>query len=229
MGVYLRGMPLLEKIHFIGKFKEAIMIGLISGNRSSDAPINLSKGAKINLSKETALHKVMVGLGWDCNKYDGSADFDLDASVFMVGTNGRTKEDGFIFYNNLSHPSGSVVHQGDDKVGGSGGDDERIYIDLDIVPEDIQKIAVVVTIFEADKRRQNFGLVSNSFCRLVNTETDKEEIHFDLGEDFSIETGVTVCEFYRHNGDWKFSAIGKGFSGGLLALCNNYGLQAEYR
>lgn len=197
-------------------------------NTQQSGPINLSKGAKINLSKETQLHKVMVGLGWDCQKYDGSHDFDLDASVFMVNRMGRTTQDGFIFYNNLKHPNGCVVHQGDDKVGGSGGDDEQIYIDLDKIPEDIEKIAIVVTIFDADKRRQNFGLVSNSFCRLVNTETDREEVHFDLGEDFSVETGITVCEFYRHNGDWKLNAVGKGFSGGLLALCNNYGLDAAY-
>lgn len=202
---------------------------MFGSSTHQDGPINLSKGAKINLSKETTLHKVMVGLGWDCQRYDGSADFDLDASVFMVNSMGRTTPEGFIFYNNLRYPNDSVVHQGDDKVGGSGGDDEQIFIDLDKIPEDIQKIAVVVTIFEADKRHQNFGMVSNSFCRLVNTETDVEEVHFDLGEDFSIETGITVCEFYRHNGDWKLSAVGKGFSGGLMALCNNYGLQAEYR
>lgn len=200
------------------------MVGTGSGG-----VINLSKGGKINLSKETSLHKIMVGLGWNCNKYDGSADFDLDASVFLVNGMGRTNEDGFIFYNHLEHSTGCVVHQGDDKVGGSGGDDEQIYIDLDLVPESIQKIAITVTIFEAEKRRQNFGLVENAYCRLVNNETGTEEVHFDLGEDFSVETGVVVGEVYRHNGDWKFSAVGKGFSGGLMALCKNYGLDAEYK
>lgn len=194
-----------------------------------DEPINLSKGAKINLSKETKLEKIMVGLGWGCQKYTGQEDFDLDASVFLVNNRKRTDPDGFIFYNNLQHPSGCVVHQGDDLRGGSGGDDEQIFIDLTLVPDNIERIAVVVTIFKADERHQNFGMVDNAFCRLVNTETDKEEVHFDMSEDFSVETGIVAIEIYRHNGDWKMDAVGRGFNGGLMALCKNYGLEAEYR
>lgn len=208
-----------------------------SGTAQSNTPmatsggvINLSKGAKINLSKETpGLKKIMIGLGWDTNKYSGGADFDLDASVFLVNASGRTTADGFIFYNNLKGPNDSVIHQGDNRTGEGEGDDEQIYIDLDLIPAEIDKIAITVTIDSADKRGQNFGMVENAFCRLVNTETDKEQVRFDLGEDFSVETAIVVGEVYRNNGDWKFNAVGQGFSGGLLALCKNYGLDAEYR
>lgn len=192
--------------------------------------INLSKGAKINLSKETpGLKKIMIGLGWDTNKYSGAADFDLDASVFLVDSNGKTDSTGFIFYNNLNGPNNSVVHQGDNRTGEGEGDDEQIYIDLDLVPANIEKIAITVTIDAADERKQNFGMVENAFCRLVNDETGSEQVHFDLGEDFSVETAIVVGEVYRHNGEWKFTAVGQGFSGGLLALCRNYGLDAEYK
>jgi tellurium resistance protein TerD len=193
--------------------------------------INLSKGGKVNLSKEApGLKKIMVGLGWDCQKYSGQDDFDLDASCFLVDYNGKTKESGFVFYNNLVGPNGCVKHQGDNRTGGDDGDDEQIYIDLDLIPEYIEKIAITVTIdgVEEGKKHQNFGMVSNAYCRLVNTETDKEQIHFDLGEDFSNETAIVVGEVYRHNGDWKFNAIGSGFDGGLKKLCANYGLAAEY-
>ena len=199
-----------------------------SGNNSGGV-INLSKGAKINLSKETpGLKKIMFGLGWDVNE-SGGAEFDLDASVFLVNKNGRCRPEWFIFYNNLEGPNRCVVHQGDNRTGEGEGDDEQIYIDLDLIPADVDKIAITVTIHEADKRRQNFGLVHNSYCRLVNTETDKEQVRFDLGEDFSIETALVVVEVYRHNGDWKMASIGQGFSGGLEALCKNYGLDTEYR
>ena len=192
--------------------------------------INLSKGAKVNLSKEApGLKKIMFGLGWDCNRYSGGDDFDLDASCFLVNAMGRTTADGFIFYNNLMGPNKCVIHQGDNRTGEGEGDDEQIYIDLDLIPENIDKIAITVTIDAADQRHQNFGMVSNAYCRLVNTETDKEEIRFNLGEDFSVETAIVVGEVYRHNGDWKFNAVGQGFSGGLLALCRNYGLDAEYK
>lgn len=192
--------------------------------------INLSKGQKINLSKsKPSLKKIMIGLGWDTAKYSGSADFDLDASVFLQDENGKTLPENFIFYNNLRSPDGSVVHQGDNRTGEGEGDDEQIFIDLEKVPAHIKKIAITVTIDSADQRRQNFGLVENAFCRLVNNDTDTEEARFDLGEEFSVETAVVIGELYKYNNDWNFRAIGQGFSGGLLALCNNYGLQAEYR
>lgn len=192
--------------------------------------INLSKGQKINLSKsKPSLKKIMIGLGWDTAKYSGSADFDLDASVFLQDENGKTLPENFIFYNNLRSPDGSVVHQGDNRTGEGEGDDEQIFIDLEKVPAHIKKIAITVTIDSADQRRQNFGMVENAFCRLVNNDTDTEEARFDLGEEFSVETAVVIGELYKYNNDWNFRAIGQGFSGGLLALCNNYGLQAEYR
>lgn len=201
-----------------------------SSSAASAGVINLSKGQKINLSKsKPGLKKIMIGLGWDTNKYSGSADFDLDASVFLQDEHGRTLPENFIFYNNLTSPDGSVVHQGDNRTGAGDGDDEQIFIDLDKVPANIQKIAITVTIDSADQRRQNFGMVENAFCRLVNDETGSEEARFDLGEEFSVETAVVIGELYKYNGDWNFRAIGQGFSGGLLALCNNYGLQAEYR
>lgn len=213
-----------------------MILGANNNGVGAQAPaggvINLSKGAKINLSKEApGLKKIMFGLGWDTQKYSGAADFDLDASVFLVDKNGHTQENGFIFYNNLVGPNESVVHQGDNRTGEGEGDDEQIYIDLDLIPENIEKIAITITIdgVEQGLKHQNFGMVENAFCRLVNNETGKEEIHFDLGEDFSSETALVVGEVYRHNGDWKFNAIGQGFTGGLQALCRNYGLSAEYR
>lgn len=211
-----------------------MILGANNNGVGAQAPaggvINLSKGAKVNLSKEApGLKKIMFGLGWDCNKYSGGDDFDLDASCFLVNAMGRTTADGFIFYNNLIGPNKCVIHQGDNRTGEGEGDDEQIYIDLDLIPENIDKIAITVTIDAADQRHQNFGMVSNAYCRLVNTETDKEEIRFNLGEDFSVETAIVVGEVYRHNGDWKFNAVGQGFSGGLLALCRNYGLDAEYK
>ena len=192
-------------------------------------PINLSKGQKISLSKEApGLKKIMVGLGWDTNKYDGEQDFDLDASAFLAGANGKcTSDQDFVFYGNLEHPSDSVKHMGDNRTGDGEGDDEQIFIDLSAIPANIEKVAFTVTIYDADKRRQNFGQVCNAYCRIVNDETGEEIIRYDLGEDFSIETAMVVGEIYRHNNEWKFNAIGSGFSGGLAALCAQYGIDAE--
>lgn len=189
--------------------------------------INLKKGQKINLTKDNpGLNKAIIGLGWDTNKYSGGYEFDLDASAFLVGNNGKVNDDlKFVFYNNLQDPSGAVVHTGDNRTGDGDGDDEQIIIDFSKVPSDIDKIAITVTIHEAEERGQNFGQVSNAFVRIVNEETDVEILRYDLSEDFSIETALVFCELYRNNGDWKFSAIGSGFSGGLEALCKNYSLQ----
>ena len=190
--------------------------------------VNLKKGQKIDLTKTNpGLKKILVGLGWDVNKYDGGADFDLDASVFLLGANGKAKsEQDFVFYGNQKHVSGSVVHCGDNRTGEGDGDDEQIIVDLSTVPADVEKIDFTVTIYEADERKQNFGQVSNAFIRIMNETGSEELIRYDLSEDFSIETAVVVGELYRNNGEWKFSAIGSGFSGGLAALCNNYGLDA---
>jgi len=190
-------------------------------------PINLAKGQKVDLTKgNPGLKKIMVGLGWDVNAFDSGSSFDLDAAVFMVGSNGKCPtEKEFVFYGNLEHESGSVKHLGDNLTGEGDGDDEQITIDLSAIPANIDKIAFTVTIYDADTRNQNFGQVSNSFIRIVNEENNEELIRYDLGEDFSIETAVVVGELYRYNGEWKFNAIGSGFQGGLAALCNHYGIE----
>lgn len=189
--------------------------------------INLTKGQKIDLTKNNpGLTKALIGLGWDTNRYDGGFDFDLDASAFLVGSNGRVNNDlDFIFYNNLEHSSKSVIHTGDNRTGEGDGDDEAIIIDFSKVPSNIEKIAITVTIHDAIQRSQNFGQVTNAFVRVVNEETGSEVLRYDLTEDFSIETALVFCELYRHNGEWKFSAIGSGFQGGLGSLCKNYGLE----
>lgn len=188
--------------------------------------INLSKGQKISLTKEApGLKEAIIGLGWDTKLYDGGYDFDLDASAFLIGQNGRVNNDlDFVFYNNLKHPSDSVIHTGDNRTGEGDGDDEQIIIDFSKVPENIAKVAITVTIHEAQARGQNFGQVSNAFVRITNKETGEEVLRYDLSEDFSVETALVFCELYRYNGEWKFSAIGSGFQGGLAALCKNYGL-----
>ena len=189
--------------------------------------ITLVKGQKIDLTKgNPSLRKVVIGLGWDTNKYSGGFDFDLDSSVFLVGANGKTNHDeDFIFYNNLESRNKAVVHTGDNRTGEGDGDDEQILLEFAKMPTDVDKMAVAVTIHEAMERGQNFGQVSNAYVRVVNEETNEEVLRYDLGEDFSIETAIVVCEIYRHNGEWKFSAIGSGFQGGLAALCRNYGIE----
>ena len=188
--------------------------------------INLVKGQKTDLTKGNPnLSKILVGLGWDVKKYDGGYDFDLDASAFLVGTNGKVATDSdFIFYHNLKHSSGAVEHTGDNLTGAGDGDDEVIRVDLKKLPPNIDKVAFTVTIYDADVRKQNFGQVSNAYIRIIDETTGHELIHYDLGEDFSIETAVVVGELYRHSGEWKFNAIGSGFKGGLRALCLNYGV-----
>lgn len=189
-------------------------------------PINLSKGQKVDLTKgNPGLKNIMVGLGWDVNAFDSGADFDLDASAFLVADNGRCPtEKEFIFYGNLEHASGSVKHMGDNRTGDGEGDDEQIQVDLSTIPANVSKIAFTVTIYEAEQRNQNFGQVSNAFIRIVNEANGEEIIRYDLSEDFSIETAIVVGELYRHNGEWKFNAIGSGFQGGLAALCGHYGI-----
>lgn len=190
--------------------------------------ISLQKGQKIDLTKTNpGLTKVLVGLGWDTNKYDGGADFDLDSAAFLLGDSGKVNSDAdFVFYGNLKHVSGAVEHLGDNLTGAGDGDDEQIKVDLAAVPANVTKIDFTVTIYDAEARRQNFGQVSNAFIRIVNEATGEELLRFDLGEDFSIETAVVVAELYRNNGEWKFNAIGSGFSGGLAALCQNFGVNA---
>ncbi|MGG1674711.1 TerD family protein [Neobacillus sp. NRS-1170] len=189
--------------------------------------VSLSKGQKVDLTKTNpGLTNVVVGLGWDTNKYDGGNDFDLDSSVFLLGENGKvTNETDFVFYNNPQGANGAVVHTGDNRTGAGDGDDEQVTINLTAIPANVQRIAFTITIHDAASRNQNFGQVSNSYARIFNEATGEELIRYDLGEDFSIETAIVVGELYRHNGEWKFSAIGSGYQGGLAALATDFGLQ----
>mgnify|MGYP001132510309 CR=1 FL=1 len=192
-------------------------------------PVSLQKGQKVSLTKDNpGLKKVVVGLGWDVNAFDTGGDFDLDAVAFLLGDSGKVADsDDFVFYRNLTHSSGSVVHQGDNLTGIGDGDDEQIKVDLSKVPDSVTKIAFTVTIYEAEQRRQNFGQVNNAFIRIYNEETGEEMIRYDLGEDFSIETAAVFGELYKNGGEWKFNAIGNGFQGGLAALCANFGVEVE--
>ncbi len=192
-------------------------------------PVSLQKGQKVSLTKDNpGLKKVVVGLGWDVNAFDTGGDFDLDAAAFLLNDTGRVgSASDFVFYGNLSHPSGSVVHQGDNLTGVGDGDDEQIRIDLSKVPDNITKIAFTVTIYEPEKRKQNFGQVNNAFIRIYNEETGEEMLRYDLGEDFSIETAAVFGELYKNGSEWKFNAIGSGFQGGLAALCANFGVDVE--
>ena len=183
-------------------------------------PINLSKGQKVDLTKgNPGLKNIMVGLGWDVNSFDSGADFDLDVSAFLCGSNGKCPNDkDFIFYGNLVHPSEAVKHMGDNLTGEGEGDDEQIQIDLVKIPENIEKIAFTVTIYEAEQRRQNFGQVNNAFIRIYNEVTGEEMLRYDLGEDFSIETAAVFGELYKNGSEWKFNAIGSGYQGGLASV-----------
>ncbi len=187
--------------------------------------ISLAKGQNVSLSKtDPSLKNVLVGLGWDARSTDGQ-DFDLDASIFMAAENGKVPSDSyFIFYNQLRSPCGGVEHTGDNLTGNGDGDDESVLVKLDQVQGNIKSLFITVTIHEAEARRQNFGQVSNAFVRLVNNDTNEEVVRFDLSEDYSTETAMVFGEIYRHNGEWKFRAIGQGYSGGLFALCQQYGV-----
>lgn len=193
--------------------------------------LNLQKGQKVDLTRgNPRLSKLLIGLGWDTNKYNGGHDFDLDATVFLLSENHKVNSNqDFIYYGNLVHSSGSVEHTGDNLTGGTGADDEQIKVDLSRVPNNVDRIAVAVTIYDAEKRRQNFGQVSNSYIHIVDTSTNTELLRYDLGEDFSIETSIVVGEIYRYKGEWKFNAVGSGFKGGLKALCLNYGVNLEIK
>ncbi len=186
----------------------------------------LKKGGNISLSQtDSNLRHILIGLGWEARLTDG-APFDLDATAFMVGENGKVRNDeDFIFYYKLESECGSVVHTGDDAVGGGGGDDEALKIDFEKVPDAIKRVIICVTIYEADERGQNFGQVDNAFMRIVNLDNNIEIARFDLTEDYSTETAMIFGEVYRHNNEWKFKAVGQGFSGGLESLCHKFGVQ----
>lgn len=190
--------------------------------------VSLSKGGNVSLSKAAPTMKnMLVGLGWDVRATDGN-DFDLDASAFLLGANGKVRGDAdFIFYNNLQSADGSVIHAGDNRTGEGDGDDEALNVKLDSVPTDVEKIVFVVTIHDAQMRRQNFGQVSGAFIRLVNDDTQQEVARYDLTEDASTETAMLFGELYRHGGEWKFRAVGQGYAGGLSSVCAQYGISAS--
>lgn len=191
--------------------------------------VNLSKGQRVTL--DNSMTMALVDLGWDTNQYDGGFDFDLDASVFLLGSNGKcARDEDFIFYGNLSSRNNAVVHQGDNRVG--GGDGENIIIDFTKIPSDVDKLAICVTIDQAVERRQNFGQVRNAYIRIAKIANEfdlngEDQLRFDLDEEFSVETAIVVCEIYKRDGSWKFNAVGAGYQGGLAALVTNYGLTVE--
>ncbi len=187
--------------------------------------LSLEKGGNLSLDKVApGLKKIVLGLGWDARATDG-AEFDLDASAFMLNADGKVRSGAdFIFYNQMRSPEGAVEHTGDNRTGAGDGDDESIKVDLSMVPQDIQKIAFTVTIHDAEQRRQNFGQVSNAFIRVVNTENNNEVVRFDLAEDASTEAAMVFGELYRNGGEWKFRAVGQGYNGGLKAMCAQFGL-----
>ncbi|MDY7575101.1 TerD family protein [Actimicrobium sp. CCI2.3] len=188
--------------------------------------ISLQKGGNVNLTKgDPNLKQVLVGLGWSARSSDGAA-FDLDASLFMVQENGKVRGDhDFIFYNQLRSLCGSVEHSGDNQTGEGDGDDEALKVLLDSVPPEITRLVVAVTIHDADLRKQNFGMVEDAYIRIVNLETRAEIVRFDLSEDYSTQTAMVFAEVYRHQGEWKFKAVGQGYAGGLEAVAKQLGVQ----
>ena len=204
--------------------------------------VNLQKGQKVNLKKSDgqALSRIRIGLGWDPVEqkkgglfgsiFGGSApDIDCDASVIVCKGGRLSGKNDIVYFGNLKHSSGAIVHTGDNLTGEGEGDDEVLTIDFTKVPADVDKIAITVTIYEADVRKQNFGQVSNAYVRVARMANAQdmqgtEVLRFDLMEEFSVETALVVCEIYRHNGEWKFNAVGAGYQGGLEALCRAYGV-----
>lgn len=187
--------------------------------------VSLVKGGNVSLTKEApTMNVAMAGLGWDARVTDGQ-DFDLDASVFMVGDDGKVLSDAsFIFFNNKQSACGSVEHQGDNRTGAGDGDDEQVKITLSKVPAEVKKLVFAVTIYDAEARKQNFGMVSNSFMRIFNNDSGAEFARFDLSEDASTETAMVFGELYRNGAEWKFKAVGQGFAGGLSALASQHGV-----
>lgn len=181
--------------------------------------INLEKGQRVNVN----LPKFVVGLGWDANSSSTGVDFDLDASVFILGENKKILgDDYFVFYNNIKSPDGAVEHTGDNLTGAGDGDDESIKIDLSRINANATELCFVVTIHDAENRRQNFGQVRNSFVRVYNPDTNEEILKYELEEDFSIETAVEFGRLYKRNGEWKFEAVGVGQKEGLQDYLNKY-------
>lgn len=189
--------------------------------------VTLRKGQKVDLTKSyPGLQNVVVGLGWDVS--NNQANFDLDASAFLLGEAGKVQNDlDFVFYNNPSGGNGSVIYSGDNRTGSGDQDDEQIRIDLSIIPEFIHRIAFTITIHDAQVKQQNFGQIANAYVRIFNEQTNEELLHFNLGRDYTVETAIVAAELYRYNNEWKFNAIASGFQGGLAALCRNFGVTVD--
>lgn len=181
--------------------------------------INLQKGQRENIDAP----KFTIGLGWDTNNSSTGTDFDLDASLFLLGDNKKiVTDEHFVFYNNLVSPDGAVEHTGDNLTGDGDGDDEQVKVDLSRIDSKVQEICIVVTIHEAENRRQNFGQVRNSFIRIFDAANNQEILKYELDEDFSIETAVEFGRIYKREGKWKFEAVGVGMKGGLQDYLNKY-------
>lgn len=187
--------------------------------------VSLQKGGNVSLSKEApGLTEVIVGLGWDARKTDGT-EFDLDASVFVTGENDKVLNDtSFIFYNNKLSADGSIEHLGDNRSGAGDGDDEQVNVKLTALAADVKKLVFAVTIHDAEARKQSFGQVNNAYIRVVNKADGKELARFDLSEDASVETAMIFGELYRNGTEFKFKAIGQGFAGGLKPLAEAHGV-----
>jgi tellurium resistance protein TerD len=187
--------------------------------------ISLTKGGNVSLTKQApGLTAVTVGLGWDVRTTTGT-DFDLDASAIACGVGGKVLSDKhFVFFNNLVSPEGSVKHLGDNLTGAGDGDDEQINVTLTGVPAECDKIAFVVSIYDADGRGQSFGQVSNAFIRVVNQADGVELTRYDLSEDASTETAMVFGELYRKDAEWKFRATGQGYASGLRGIAQDFGV-----
>lgn len=182
-------------------------------------PINLQKGQRESLNAPA----FVIGLGWDTNSTATGSGFDLDASIFILGENKKLLSDShFVFYNNLHSPDGAVEHTGDNLTGDGDGDDEQIKINLTKIDPNAAEICIVVTIHDAEARKQNFGQVRNSFIRIFETPSNTEILKYELEEDFSIETAVEFGRIYKRNNEWKFEAVGTGMKGGLEDFLNKY-------
>ena len=188
-------------------------------------PIKVTKGNRVNLTKDTGLKKAMLGLGWDITGKD-KEDADLDLVMFMCDRNYRCLGDPYvIFYNQLTDPEEAILHSGDNKQGSGEDDAETAFLDFSKISEKVEKIVIAVTIYEARKKRQNFGLVDNAYIRIVDAEKEEEILRYNLSEDFSIQTAVVFGEIYRHNGFWKFKAVGEGYNEEMAGLCDKYGVE----
>jgi tellurium resistance protein TerD len=187
--------------------------------------VSLSKGGNVSLSKEApGLTAVNVGLGWDVNTFAGG-EFDLDASAIMCNASGKVINDsGFVFFNNLKSPDGSIEHTGDNLTGEGDGDDEIIKANLVGIPAEVEKVVFVVSIYDADSRKQNFGGVRNAYIRVVNQNGEAEIARYDLTEDASTETAMVFGELYRHGAEWKFKAVGQGYASGLKGIAQDFGV-----